>query len=285
MPATRECQFCSNPLPRSASLCPHCGRPGLYPNVYDADDSAERAALERRYQAALTKSANRGADDELKAFEAAVANSKAVIARSSGELLRLAMSDHEIYATFYQLIEGSVRASASDQWDFRRQVADAALFPGYFKHIRFAALSLDGAGLSTYGACSIVLRDDMIAHRSSVIEENSVIFVERHGLAKKKGAVPPGYRAPWPDRAKVCVAKLHSSVDATTTQDEYCRLLMREGATSELHEFVEGHVFGPITVRTIEQVSVSKRRKRADNVNIGRLREELGKFGVKVREV
>lgn len=141
MPATRQCNFCSSPRPRSASVCPHCGRPGLYPNVEDAEDHDERAELERRYQAALTESAARGADQSLKDFEGAAADSKAVLARSPGELLRLATSDHEIYATFYELIEGGVRAPQSDHWDFRRHVADAALFPGYFKHIRFAALA------------------------------------------------------------------------------------------------------------------------------------------------
>lgn len=83
-----------------------------------------------------------------------------MLARSPGELLRLANSDHELYATFYELIEGGVRMPVGDEWDFRRQSADLALFPGYFKHIRFAALSLDGIGLSTFGSCSIMLRND-----------------------------------------------------------------------------------------------------------------------------
>jgi hypothetical protein len=264
-------------------VCPHCGRPALYPNVDDADDPAERAELDRRYQAALAESATRGAEQAVKDFEAAAGDSKAVLARSPGELLRLANSDHELYATFYELIEGGVRIPAGDEWDFRRQVADAALFPGYFKQIRFAALSLDGIGLSTFGLCSIVLRDDMIAHRASVLEENSVLFAERHGAATKKGALPSGYRGTWSDRGKVCAAKLHSSIDAGTLAAEYSGLLMRQGATSEEHEFVEAHIFGPMTVRTIEQVSVPKRRKSADKVNIKELGEELKKFGVTVR--
>ena len=292
MSATRECKLCNNPRPRSASLCPHCGRPGLYPNVEDAEDLAERAELDVRYQAALTDTASRGAEQAFNAFEAAAANSQAVLARSPGELLRLATSDHEIYATFYELIEGGVRAPQSDHWDFRRQVADAALFPNYFRHIRFAALSLDGIGLSSFGACSIALRDEMIAHRASVFEENSVLFVEHHGVATGNragsvlpGTVPPGYRAIWNDRAKLCAAKLHPRIDAGTGSGEYSGLLMRQGATSEDHEFVEAHIFGPMTARTFEEVTVSKRRKRADNVSIRKLQEELKKFGVKVRVV
>ncbi|HLG14686.1 MAG TPA: hypothetical protein VJH03_09335 [Blastocatellia bacterium] len=283
MPTSRQCQFCNNPRPRAASVCPHCGRPGLYPNVEEAEDRDERAALTRRYEAALVGSTTRGADGALKDFEAAAANSSAVLARSPGELLRLASSDLELYATFYQLIEGGVRLSSGDEWDFRRQVADLTLFPGYFKQIRFAALSLDGFGLRTFGSCSITLRADMIAHRTSVLEENSVLFVERHGAASKKGAVPQGYRATWNDRGRLCAAKLHKAVDSDTGPDKYSSLLMRQGATSEEHEFVEAHIFGPMTIRTIEQVTVSKRRKRADNISIKRIEEELKKFGVTLR--
>ena len=283
MPVTRQCNLCDNPLARSASVCPHCGRPGLYPNVEDAEDPDERAALDRRYQAALTESATRGADQALKDFEAATANSRAVLARSPSELLRMANSDHELYATYYKLIRAGVRLPTGGEWDFRRKVADAALFPGFEEQITFAALSLEGTGLSHYGSCSIVLRNDLIAHRTSVFEENSVVFTERYRVAMKKGKVPNGYRAPWANRGKLCVAKLDQSIDAATRPDEYSRLLMREGATSEEDQFVEAHIFGPWTARTIEQVSVSKRRKRADNVSIKWLERELKKFGVRVK--
>lgn len=155
--------------------------------------------------------------------------------------------------------------------------------PDFEEQITFAALSLDGIGLSNYGSCSIVLRNDMIAHRATVFEENSVTFTERHGVAMKKGKVPHGYRAPWPDRGKLCAAKLHRDIDAHTAQAEYSRLLMRGGSTSEEDQFVEAHIFGPWTARTIEQVSVSKRRKKGDNISIKWLERELKKFGVTVR--
>lgn len=282
MSANRHCEFCRSPLPRSASVCVHCGRPGLYPNVEDAGDPAERAALDRRYQTAHSESASRGAGQALKDFEAAAANSKAVLARSPGDLMRLANSDHDLFATYYQLRKAGIRLPAGDQWDYRRSVADDALFPGYKEQITFAVLSLDGTGLSNYGSCSIVLRSELIEHRASVFEENSVIFTERHRVPQKKGKVPHGYRAAWSDRGRLCAAKLHRNIDANTAQDQYCRLLVCEGATSEEDQFVEAHIFGPWTARTIEQVSVSKRKKKADNISIKWLEKELKKFGVTV---
>jgi hypothetical protein len=231
----------------------------------------------------VTDSTQRGAEAALRDFETAMGDSKAVLARSPGDLLRLANSDHDLFATYYQLRRSGLRLPAGDEWDYRRQVADAALFPGFEEQITFAALSLDGTGLSNYGSCSIVFRSRLIEHRASVFEENSIIFTERRGVAKKKGKVPQGYRATWSDRGKLGAAKLHKKIDAHTARAEFSRLLMHEGATSEEDQFVEAHIFGPWTARTIEQVTVSKRRKFADNVNIRKLGEQLKKFGVAVK--
>lgn len=259
-------------------MCPHCGRPGLYPNVADAEDDTERDALERRYHAALTEASARGAAKALKGFEAVAAKSKAVLTRSLGDLLRLAKGDN-LFATYYQ-VRGDVSGA---EWDLRRTIADAVLFPGYHNQITIAALSLDESGLSRYGSCSIVLRNDMIAHRATVFEENSILFAERHRLGMEKGRVRHGYRAPWHERGKLCATKLHRHIGPDTVRDEYAALLMHEGATSEDDQFVEVHIFGPVTMRTIEQVSVRKPRKGPDKVSIRWLEQELKKFGVTVK--
>jgi hypothetical protein len=84
-------------------LCLHCGRPALYPNVADAEDEDERAALERRHKAAVNESSTRGANHILDNFESVAGKSKAVLARSPGDLLRLANSDRDLFGTYYQL--------------------------------------------------------------------------------------------------------------------------------------------------------------------------------------
>jgi len=171
--------------------------------VKAAQVPAEKGALERRYQAALRDAASRGAEADIGRFEAAVANSKAVIARPLRELDRLVASDKELFPTFYRLLGEEVRLPHGNQWDLLRRIADEALFPGYKEEIRFAALSLDGIGLSTYGECSFVFREDMIAHRATVFEENSAVFMKRHAYEP-----PVGHRATWGERVKLCTAKL-----------------------------------------------------------------------------
>ncbi|HEY0324190.1 MAG TPA: hypothetical protein VGC66_24805 [Pyrinomonadaceae bacterium] len=277
------CLDCGNDIQQPAERCPHCGRPGYFWNVITATDSAERAALERRYQAAKRDAVSRKADSNLQDFENAIAGSKAVIARSESEVLRLASSNRQLYSTYYQQIEAGVRLPEGDQWDVLRELADTVLFPGYKKDMRFAALSLDGVGLSNYGACSIVFRDEMIAHRASVFEENSALFMERREIKITRNPnLPKGYRATWDERAKLCVAKLSGKIDSATRSDEYSALVLKQGATSEDDEFIEVHIWGPMTVLTMEKVVVTGPNPHYRATIVKAIKAKLAKHNVKV---
>ena len=219
MPNIIPCLNCGNEIQQPSDRCPHCGRPGYFWNVITATDPA---ALERRYQAAKRDATSRKADVPLREFEKALVGSKAVIARPEGEVLRLANSNKQLYATYYQLIEAGVKLPDGDEWDTLRRIADILLFQGYEKDIRFAALSLDGVGLSNFGSCSIVFRNDMIAPRASVFEENSALFMEHRKIkVSRTPNLPKGYRATWDERGKLCVAKLSGKIDSATRFDEY----------------------------------------------------------------
>ena len=286
------CEYCGHDVPLSADRCPHCARHCFFPNVRAAEDPAENEALERRYRSAKRNAAARGAETALDNFEADVMNSKAVITRSINEVERLASSDNELYAAYYRLIDAGVRLPDGGEWDVLRVLTDDVLFSGYREEIRFGALSLNGIGLFNYGECSIVLRTDMIAHRASVFEENTVMFMVRKGILSmirsiaRKGikedapSLPRGYRATWENRGKLCIAKLSDSIDTATKADEYSDLLLKQGATSEEDKFVEVHIFGPMTVRTIERVVFDLHKKTASRARIKALEEKLKKAGV-----
>jgi hypothetical protein len=285
MSQERPCTYCGHSFVISADRCYHCGQPGHYPNVYVAALPDEVDALQRRYQLAQHEAAAREADAVLADFENEITGTRAVIARSSDELQRLLTSDKQIYATFYQLLEAGIRLPDGEKWDVLRGVADEALFSGYKQHIRFAALTLDGMGLKNYGDCFIVLRTEMIAHRASVFDENSVLFMEHHDIKMSEAhKLPRGYRATWTERAKLCVAKLGAKIDATTPAGAYSGLLLRQGTTSEEDDFVEVHIWGPMTIRTVEQVTLNPHTKRPARAIKNRAnRERLAKFGVTIR--
>ena len=69
-----------------------------------------------------------------------------------------------------------VRLPNGEKWDVLRPVIDGVIFPGYHDKIRFAALTLNGRGLSGYGPCALILREDRIARRTTVFEENSILL-------------------------------------------------------------------------------------------------------------
>jgi hypothetical protein len=283
MPASIPCPDCKNDIPQPAERCPHCGRPSYFWNVITAGDVAERDSLDRRYQAAKAEALSRNADVPLQDFETAITASKAVISRSESEVLRLATNTRQLYSTYYQLIEAAVRLPNGDEWDPVRELTDTLLFPQYKKEIRFGALSLDGVGLANYGPCSIVLRDDMISHRASVFEENSVLFMEHQGVSiSRNTSLPKGYRASWDQREKLCVAKLFRKIDSGTTSDKYSGILLKQGANSEDDEFVEVHIWGSMTVLTMERVVITPPQSSKRATIIRAIKAKLAKHKVQV---
>lgn len=284
---TNECEFCDNSFPLSQNLCPHCARPSLFPNVIAAQLPEEKTALENRYNAAMGQSRLDGSDTALQSFESAVSSdSKAVINRSLNQTSRLANSTKELYATYYQLIASGRRLPSGGKWDIRRTTADDAFFSGYKEDIRFASLSLDGLGLFNYGECALVLKDDMIAHRASVLEENSVVFMETHKILMfEADTLPQGYRAIWEERGKLCATKAAGDISEITQSKHFAGILMRQGKTSAEDKFVEVHIWGPISSCTFGRVVVKKPKSHAGGVIFEALQEDLEKIGVKVEEV
>jgi len=239
MPDTETCRHCSFNIPDSWSYCPHCARPGLYQNVRKAAKSGERRALLKRYKKATQDAKARKADKALDRFEREVdKRSKAVINRDFAEVDRLSTSDRELYSTYYKLLDSDLKLPKGEKSDSLRPVAERAMFPGYQREIRFAALTLDGVGLSNYGKCSIILRTDMIAHRASVFEENCVLFMDRHAIRIADAhRLPPGYRADWNDRKKLCAAKAYSRIQKGTRTRRFRLVAASSGAKQRGRRF------------------------------------------------
>jgi hypothetical protein len=257
MGSSGECAFCGNEFSLALEQCPHCGRAGTVPNVKAAEEEAERQALDQRYRAAFRKAADRGCQTRLGDFEAALAGSKAVINCRLELLERLASSDQELYASYYQRLKAGVQAPYGGVWDRLRQLADAALFPLYAEQIRFAALSLNSVGVHSYGECSLVLREPLIAHRASVFEENSAVF-----LRARAYRLSPGHRAAWAERSKLCVAKLAAEIQETMGSDDFPGVLLRQGAIPEEDHFIEVHVWGSLSRRTCERAVLVRGNNR-----------------------
>ncbi|MFO0755174.1 MAG: hypothetical protein U0359_01680 [Byssovorax sp.] len=282
-----QCSECKNVFDMPAVRCPHCGEPpGVFPNVWAAQQQENVDELDRRFQDALADAKARGCEAIALAFLAKVADSKAVIARQIHDIERLSYSDRELYATYHQQLNAQIRLPYGDEWDEFRRSADEALFPGYKEEIRFAALSLGDIGVSNYGDWSMMLRTPLIQKRASAFVENSLVFVRdrKVPIAEAKRAFI-GYRACWADRAKLSVAKLVRKMTAATTVADLPGLLLEQAPPGKSADdrFVEVHIFGPLTIRTVEKVTLVKARDSRRLAKASRLRaieKSLAKMNV-----
>lgn len=269
------CEFCGNDIPFELEQCPHCGRSGPPPNVKAVQAEEERQALDRRYREALQEAELRGCREIVEGFEAVTRQSKAVVNCRFAEADRLASSDRQLLGTYYQRLEAELQAPYGNAWDRWRQITDATLFPLYFRRIQFAALTLDGIGVQSYGECSLVLKEALIADRTSVFEDNSAVF-----LRDRDFKLLPGHRATWSERSKLCVAKLAAQIDGTAKPSDFPGLLLRQGATPEEDRFVEVHVWGALTIRAVERALLSSAARKAGQVIRRAFRARLLAWGV-----
>ncbi len=260
--------------------CPHCWRPGLYPCVMAACRPEERAALQLRYEQAWVKARGHGMEARLREYETLVAASEAVIGMSFATLQRFAWSEEEVYRPFYEDVTAGARLPGGDAWDRLRSVADTLVLGEQNRcHVRCAALTLTGHALAHDGECSLLLREEMIGHRASVFEENTVLFMHRHDL-HAGSPVPAGCRAIWADRARLAVAKTAGSRSRLAGKD-YAGLLLRPSRDEKQDHLLEVHLHGSLTVRAVRAVVI---RAWADRpppaAHIRLVAEKLAQFGI-----
>jgi hypothetical protein len=267
-----------------------------YPNVDAAGAPRERDALDKSFDKATRDCESRGCDAQIRAFECDVRdNSKAVISKTRNEVVTLASSENQMVATYFGQIRGGVRLPDGNDWDVLRRIAGAALFCGYEDHIQFGLLSLDERGSSYYGDMHLVLRTELISDRASTFVENSAAYVKPFPVGAMT-QLPPGMRADWAARGKLAAAKIYRQIDQHTNPSDHACLLMRPGAAGSGDDFVEVHIYGTLSIKTVGKVvcaiipthAGSKRRQRQDtasNAELAALRERLGRWGVTFEEV
>lgn len=253
------CPQCGAELRVEVVMCPDCQSAVGYPNVRVASAPEERAALRERYAAAVDAAQRAGCRDKLEVFERRVSQqSHAVINRHPKSLASMLSSEDDISHNYYRQVDAGLRLGNSDKWNSVRVIADNLFFPGYYRDIRFAALSLTSLGLPSYGACSLVLKDQMIQNRASVFEKNTIIWINDTFSDKEDlfalREVPPGFRASWMDRGQLAVAKLYSGiVDGRESPEE---VLIKRADSTEGDDFIEVHIWGPLTKNCVEEISL-----------------------------
>jgi hypothetical protein len=276
-----KCSECGSTIPHDSEKCPTCGTDAGAPNVREVSLAREKEALERRYNKAIKDAHADGRDVLLEEFSQACKNSRAVIAIDLDSLMGFMTKDVTLYSSYALMVSGEIRKAASSVNDKKRRGVEGFMFGSYANKIRYAALSLDGKGLSSYGPFTLVLKDVAVRTRATLLEENSYKFYDRFKV-KIPDNFPPGYRSIWGERHKLAVAKLANCITATTTNDEFSGILLSSNAARETDDFIEVHIFGAFDNAAVEMVvGKSRTSSKADKAQLAVIKEKLIKKGVK----
>jgi hypothetical protein len=268
-----QCPTCGTEVRAHEKDCPSCASFCWFPNVRKAEEAEELEALEERYRAARATALSRDREPAFLAYESALADSVAVVCRSVDYVKSLLSSESEVYISFYKQRSSGGRRAEDTPIETQREATDVRLFPSYHQEIRFAALSLDGMGVLSYGRCSLVLKSTVIAHRATVFWENSVDFCNRVCPDQTK-PIPPGYRAPWPSRAKLAATKAELGLDRQTTHEEFSRILL------EGNLFVEVHIHGPLNRNSFDRLLIPKPSGGADRAMVSGIKDVIRMYGL-----
>ena len=276
-----RCTNCGEAIPRHADRCVACYADAGAPNVREAALPEQELALTERTRIAEEQAEARGCQATLDELRARLDNSHAVICRSWAVADNLLRGDRELLATFYEQLRQHSRLPEQNDYDRWRMVVDQTFFPYYFEKLRFATLSTNGEGAPKYGACAIVLKDKSIVERSTVFEENTFEFWDRH-MQRKAEEPPLGFRARWRRRADLGVAKLAGRLQTSMTAAALDDLVLRTRQDGKSDEFLEVQVYGTINRGSVDRVTGKKPKRAADQALVSNLRRHLQKIGIEV---
>ena len=275
-----DCPKCGSGVREHERLCSSCQHDCRCPNVRTAEKPEEVRALERRLKDAENVADAQGYRAVLEDFRKAVRGSQAVFCRDISLVMKLVSSDSELYVSFYDQVSSGARRPEQTPMEAQRKHAEEFVFPNYRERICFAALALDGRGVTRFGKCSVELRQAHIQERSTVFEENVVLFCERHDLGMKRLKVPLGYRAVWHQRDELAAAKLGARLTAQTAPQEFPEILSKGGADAATDRFVEVHIYGPIHRTNIARLSLAPPKRKADQALLRKMVSTLKAAGV-----
>lgn len=236
------CNNCGSDIPDSMEHCPTCHTFIGFPNVRDVEKEEEIKALELRYQQAIKAAEANGSHQCLKSFEDSLRKTCAVINVDIDYLYQFITSNKALYSNYSLQVKGEVRKPAMDQDDRDRRVVEAILFGGYAEKIRYAVLSLDGAGLQSYGPYTMKLREIAINKRATLLEDNSYHFVRKHNIQWGK-MIPAGYMSTWQERHKLAVSKLAGQIFPKTSEEAYAEILLFSEGNRETDNYIEVHIY------------------------------------------
>jgi len=249
------CEQCDEAYFAQELNCPSCEYENQ-PNVALAALKKPKAALEKRYIAALERAEASGNLEKVKEFEDFIKSTAKAVVNLDISVLEGIINSRKRYINTYELGKISTIIKHPNI-KTRRSMIDNFFFPDFGNKMAFAALALDGKGIRPYGNCTITLKEKTIAYRSSLLEDDSFQFFEKLELQpiKIERKLLYGYISTWEDKHKLAIAKLADQITKDDTPETFTKLLLNDEGKMSDARFIEIHIFGFFTVASIESFS------------------------------
>lgn len=278
------CPQCTEIVPDAQRHCPACGADAGFPNVRLAQREKELNELDTRMQRARASADAAGYSTVMNDFGKSVLTSRAIIARPLRLLHDLIDTTHKTYSSYHKELSAGTRFASNNVFDQTRNQFENALFPNFYQHICFAALTLDDSWVKWFGQYAMLLKDSMIAHRATVFEENPFHFVRRHKLSLTD-TIPPGYRSVWGRRDDIAKAKLYPKLNPNTQSTDYPRILLEASREDNDADYIEVHIYGTFTKAAIDAIIGPRPRSNEDRVIWKMFKKSAAASRITVKEV
>jgi len=225
-----------------------------------ARDPLHAKALQQQYTQAFDQVRD-SLEREFRELERWAAETQAVLCADLEKLEPLMQGKMQILPSYWDLHD--FRSLASDaqggpNWHKMRQKAEIELVDSaqHRDRLHYAALSGNQTGLSHYGKCTILLREEMIAHRATVYRNNSALEVN-HSVGAR---LHSGGLAEWKNRGRLVATKLADQLQPGMGKDEFQQLLLRSGKPENKGAddvFVEVLVFGELSLHAFVSMTIT----------------------------
>ncbi len=239
-----KCPECGAQLEDSKRHCPTCKYDAGAPNVRESRSAENIKALYARVSNARERASARGCSNEFNDFESKIKNESGVVVCMPATIARSLLEDPKfIYTNYDQLVNAGARKVARREDDRKRCMVTGLLFGSYAKKIIYGALSLTNEGVPTYGDIYCRLRSVTIKKRTSFLEDNSFMFVDKHQLNVGENQ-SSGYCACWEERHALALAKLSDLLKKGQTDTDWQTILIQsDGRNRKNDDFIEAHIY------------------------------------------
>jgi len=245
--------------------CEYCGFDLGAPNVNVVSTEIELKALQQRYEEATKYASNNGTEHQLNKFHEFFTKNVNAIINLKLPVLREWIINNSAYKSYHRSVEEGNRFIAAIKDDQKRSVIDGVFHGSYGKDIIYAALTLNGKGLISYGECGVIIDENAVRLRASILEENSFTFIKAHNLNFENFEIPIGFRSSWENKIKIAIAKLYKKI-TLDDENDFCRFLLFSAGNRQTDNFIEVHIYKEITTLAIKHIYLPKPKNKKDEL-------------------